>query len=139
MQIIEQTSDLWKRKNNVQLRDVRNIGAFFSSCFSHSLGDAIIDALVSNSQTFQQRYRTTFSNSISLFRTEMSKQKYLKKKMEKYLVILEVIRPTALSLIKTYFSKSPQKIWYPLVTPNSSLLHFGNFVVKCEWIVWEFC
>jgi hypothetical protein len=42
----------------------------------------------------------------------MGKEKYLKKKMEKYLVIIEVMRPTALMLIRTYFSKSPQKIWY---------------------------
>ena len=70
------------------------------------IGDTIIDTVVASSSTFQQR-------------TEMGKQKYLRRKMNKYLLIIEVIKPSALMLAKTYFSKSPEKIWYLLIIITS--------------------
>ena len=52
-------------------------------------GKEIIDALIKNSNSFQDR-------------TVFSQAKYLRKKQQKYAVWFEVRRPTALNLCETY-------------------------------------
>lgn len=60
-------------------------------------GESIIKALVSSLDSFESK-------------TDYAKEKYIKKKQKKYITVVHVVRPTALSLCEAYFDKSPQKI-----------------------------
>jgi len=60
-------------------------------------GKDIIQALVENSETWETK-------------TDFSKQKYLKKKQQKYMPRIQFIKCTAQSLCKVYHSKHPGKI-----------------------------
>lgn len=66
-------------------RDGRNSGA------------AVVNAVVSNSATFQSK-------------TKFSQEKYVRRKRNKFDVRVRVIKPTSFSLCQTYFRKSPDKI-----------------------------
>lgn len=61
-------------------------------------GKEIIQKLVENSETWDTK-------------TEFSKQKYLKKKQQKYMPRVRFIKCTAASLCRTYRAKNPGKIW----------------------------
>lgn len=61
-------------------------------------GQEIIQALVENSETWDTK-------------TEFSKQKYLKKKQQKYMPRVQFLKCTAESLCRTYRLKNPMKIW----------------------------
>ena len=76
-------------------------------------GKQIIDALVSNSETFQAR-------------TAFSKVKYLRKKKEKYAVWFEARRPTALNLCETYHRSSPDRICHLRPDSLALLLNVAN-------------
>ncbi len=60
-------------------------------------GAEIIQALISSSATYESK-------------TEYSKEKWLKKKQEKYYTIVEVTKPTAYTLCNCYFKKHHKKI-----------------------------
>jgi tRNA (adenine-N(1)-)-methyltransferase non-catalytic subunit len=61
-------------------------------------GKEIIQKLVENSKTWDSK-------------TEFSKQKYLKKKQQKYMPRVRFLKCTPANLCMTYRSKSPAKIW----------------------------
>lgn len=65
-------------------------------------GQEIIQKLVENSETWDTK-------------TEFSKQKYLKKKQQKYMPRVQFLKCTAESLCRTYRLKNPLKIWYVLL------------------------
>lgn len=67
-----------------------------------STGADIIKALIESSSTFDTK-------------TEYSKEKWLKKKQEKYYTIVEVTKPTAYTLCSSYFKKHHKKIKYKLI------------------------
>ncbi len=60
-------------------------------------GGELISKIIENSETFQKR-------------TKFSQEKYLRKKMQKYLVRFEVKKPTALELCEAYSQTAPNKI-----------------------------
>eukprot|EP01121_Diplochlamys_sp_Union-15-3_P014407 TRINITY_DN4588_c0_g1_i1.p1 TRINITY_DN4588_c0_g1~~TRINITY_DN4588_c0_g1_i1.p1 ORF type:complete len:450 (+),score=56.46 TRINITY_DN4588_c0_g1_i1:71-1420(+) len=62
-------------------------------------GSTIVQALISHSETWDQK-------------TGMAKAKYLRKKIEKHVHIVEVIKPSAYSIARAYFSKAAPKIHY---------------------------
>jgi len=76
-------------------------------------GEAIIETLVKNSQTFEGR-------------TVFSKAKYLRKKREKYSVWFEARRPTALSLCESYHRYAPEKICNLRPDSLAYLLNLAN-------------
>lgn len=64
-------------------------------------GESIVRALVSSLESFESK-------------TDYAKEKYIKKKQQKYITVVHVVRPTALGLCEAYFDKSPQKILYAI-------------------------
>ena len=60
-------------------------------------GQGIINQLIENSATFGQK-------------TQFSQAKWLKKKAQKYLVTIQIIKPSALELCDTYHTNYPDKI-----------------------------
>ena len=60
-------------------------------------GGELISKIIENSETFQKR-------------TKFSQEKYLRKKMQKYLVRFEVKKPTVLELCEAYSQTGPNKI-----------------------------
>lgn len=70
---------------------------------SGATGREIIQKLVENSETWDTK-------------TDFSKQKYLKKKQQKYMPRVRFLPCTAESLCRTYRTKNPGKIWFVWLT-----------------------
>ena len=87
-------------------------------------GQQIIDALVQNSKTYQER--TTFS-----------KVKYLKKKKEKYAVWFEARKPTALNLCETYLRSQPERICHMRPDSLALVLNLANISFESHVLLVE--
>jgi len=90
-------------------------------------GKAIIEKLIENSDTFQQK-------------TEYSKAKYLKKKKEKYLPIYQILRPTARTLAELYMQgRMKRKILNMRLDTISQILTYSNVAAHRNVLVMESC
>ena len=76
-------------------------------------GKEIIDSLIQNSSTYNMK-------------TQFSKEKWLKKKMQKYMVTFEVMEPTASALCELYFLTKPVQICYLRPDMLGLLLNMAN-------------
>ncbi|RHY45651.1 hypothetical protein DYB30_013074 [Aphanomyces astaci] len=76
-------------------------------------GSALIAKLVENSDTWDTK-------------TEFSKQKYLKKKQQKYMPRIQMVRCTAIALCDVYHSRQPAKILNLRYDIIGQILSYGN-------------
>jgi tRNA (adenine-N(1)-)-methyltransferase non-catalytic subunit len=89
-------------------------------------GESIISALVERSVTFKDK-------------TAFSKEKWIKRKQNKYLTILEIIRPTSFTLCRGYFMKTPKKICGLRSDTISQILTLSNVYANQSVICYEEC
>eukprot|EP01125_Pyxidicula_operculata_P012013 TRINITY_DN393_c1_g2_i2.p2 TRINITY_DN393_c1_g2~~TRINITY_DN393_c1_g2_i2.p2 ORF type:complete len:454 (-),score=104.79 TRINITY_DN393_c1_g2_i2:1943-3223(-) len=89
-------------------------------------GAAIIQALVDSSSTFNNK-------------TELSKEKYIKKKAKKHLKIVEVVKPTGFAICKAYHAKNPQKINGLRFDTLSQMLTYANAQANINLMIYEDC
>ncbi|DBA03000.1 TPA: hypothetical protein N0F65_003188 [Lagenidium giganteum] len=85
-------------------------------------GQEIIKALVENSETWDAK-------------TEFSKQKYLKKKQQKYMPRVRFLKCTAESLCRTYRLKNPSKILNMREDTLGQILAYANIHAKAQVLV----
>jgi hypothetical protein len=74
----------------------------------------IIQQLVANSETFQQK-------------TEFSQAKYLKKKQRKYLQLVTVLRPCTRLIAQLFFDRSQAKIMYAVHCIPAEAVHVRQY------------
>ena len=89
-------------------------------------GKEIIQMLVENSSTWETK-------------TEFSKQKYLKKKQQKYMPRVRFLRCTAESLCRTYRLKNPSKICNLREDTLGQILVYGNIFAGAQVLVVDTC
>eukprot|EP01112_Ceratiomyxa_fruticulosa_P020492 TRINITY_DN698_c0_g3_i2.p1 TRINITY_DN698_c0_g3~~TRINITY_DN698_c0_g3_i2.p1 ORF type:complete len:495 (-),score=118.58 TRINITY_DN698_c0_g3_i2:42-1526(-) len=89
-------------------------------------GSDVIKALTENSTTFAQK-------------TAFSQEKYIKKKQQKHLVTIKVIRPTAKSIATAYYDKNPSKIHYLRPDSLAYILSQANLHPNSTNLVIEDC
>ncbi|KAF1787833.1 tRNA (adenine(58)-N(1))-methyltransferase non-catalytic subunit TRM6 [Phytophthora cactorum] len=89
-------------------------------------GKEIIQKLVENSSTWDTK-------------TEFSKQKYLKKKQQKYMPRVRFLRCTAESLCRTYRLKNPAKICNLREDSLGQMLVYGNIFAGGQVLVVDTC
>ncbi|CAI5722555.1 unnamed protein product [Hyaloperonospora brassicae] len=89
-------------------------------------GEEIILKLVENSSTWENK-------------TEFSKQKYLKKKQQKYMPRVRFLRCTAESLCRTYRLKNPAKICNLREDSLGQILVYGNIFAGAQVLVVDTC
>ncbi|GMF15076.1 unnamed protein product [Phytophthora lilii] len=89
-------------------------------------GKEIIQKLVENSSTWETK-------------TEFSKQKYLKKKQQKYMPRVRFLRCTAESLCRTYRLKNPAKICNLREDSLGQILVYGNIFAGGQVLVVDTC
>lgn len=89
-------------------------------------GKEIIQALVENSETWDTK-------------TEFSKQKYLKKKQQKYMPRVQFLKCTAESLCRTYRLKNPMKICNLREDSLGQILVYGNIYAGAQVLVVDTC
>uniref|UniRef100_H3GKX8 tRNA (adenine(58)-N(1))-methyltransferase non-catalytic subunit TRM6 n=1 Tax=Phytophthora ramorum TaxID=164328 RepID=H3GKX8_PHYRM len=89
-------------------------------------GKEIIQKLVENSSTWETK-------------TEFSKQKYLKKKQQKYMPRVRFLRCTAESLCRTYRLKNPAKICNLREDSLGQILVYGNIFAGGHVLVVDTC
>ena len=87
-------------------------------------GQQIIDALVQNSKTYQER-------------TAFSKVKYLRKKKEKYAVWFEARKPSALNLCETYHRSQPERICHMRPDSLAFVLNLANISFESHVLLVE--
>lgn len=87
-------------------------------------GQEIIDQLVQNSETWAQK-------------TKFSKQKYIRKKREKYSIIFEVRRPTALNLCEAYHFTQSSKICNLRPDSLALMLNIANINYQSRVLIVE--
>lgn len=85
-------------------------------------GDEIIEALVTNSSTFEKK-------------TSFSQEKYLLKKQKKYSPRVLLRRPTARSICEAYFKKRPEQIGFLRIDTLSLLLSMANVTSNSDVLV----
>ncbi|ESO87742.1 hypothetical protein LOTGIDRAFT_234974 [Lottia gigantea] len=78
-------------------------------------GEEIVDKLIENSQTFQNK-------------TEFSQEKYIKKKKEKHVAVIRVLKPTTRLVFEMFYRNSPADIGYMRVDTFSQILAFANII-----------
>ncbi|RLN45640.1 hypothetical protein BBJ29_009322 [Phytophthora kernoviae] len=93
---------------------------------SGASGKEIIQKLVENSSTWDTK-------------TEFSKQKYLKKKQQKYMPRVRFLRCTAESLCRTYRLKNPAKICNMREDSLGQILVYGNTFAGGQVMVVDTC
>ncbi|KAG2505788.1 hypothetical protein BBO99_00009362 [Phytophthora kernoviae] len=93
---------------------------------SGASGKEIIQKLVENSSTWDTK-------------TEFSKQKYLKKKQQKYMPRVRFLRCTAESLCRTYRLKNPAKICNMREDSLGQILVYGNIFAGGQVMVVDTC
>eukprot|EP00057_Strongylocentrotus_purpuratus_P031072 XP_783506.2 PREDICTED: tRNA (adenine(58)-N(1))-methyltransferase non-catalytic subunit TRM6 [Strongylocentrotus purpuratus] len=89
-------------------------------------GQEIVDQLVENSSTFNER-------------TVYSKAKYLKKKRNKYIVRFVVLRPCIRLMCEMYFNKAPSKVIQIRIDTMAQLLSAANVQSGSKVMVLENC
>jgi len=89
-------------------------------------GKEIIETLVENSTTFFDK-------------NEYSKVKYLKKKKQKYLNYVVVLRPNARLLVEVYYAQGPHKILNLRVDSLGQILTMCNVHSGAQYMVCESC
>ena len=72
-------------------------------------------------------------------KTEFSKQKYLKKKQQKYMPRVRFLRCTAESLCRTYRLKNPAKICNLREDSLGQILVYGNIFAGAQVLVVDTC
>ncbi|CAF2303084.1 hypothetical protein HID58_016599 [Brassica napus] len=85
-------------------------------------GDEIIEALIANSKTFDQKF-------------QLSQEKYKLKKQKKYAPKLLLRRPFARSICEAYFKKYPNRIGFIRVDALSLLLTMANVTAHSDVLV----
>ncbi|CAG7908631.1 unnamed protein product [Brassica rapa] len=85
-------------------------------------GDEIIEALIANSKTFDQKF-------------QLSQEKYKLKKQKKYAPKLLLRRPFARSICEAYFKKYPARIGFIRVDALSLLLTMANVTAHSDVLV----
>ncbi|KAI9912620.1 hypothetical protein PsorP6_006202 [Peronosclerospora sorghi] len=109
--------------NSAQTLKQTDIGALREKGAS---GEEIIQKLVENSSTWETK-------------TEFSKQKYLKRKQQKYMPRVRFLRCTADSLCRTYRLKNPAKICNMREDSLGQLLVYGNIFAEAQVLVVDTC
>eukprot|EP00803_Ostreobium_quekettii_P010479 evm.model.scf_155.6 EVM.evm.TU.scf_155.6 scf_155:79033-84542(+) len=89
-------------------------------------GPEIIDALVANSSTFQER-------------TEFSQDKYKKKKAKKYCPYFTVLRPTAMNVCEGVFQYAAGQLGYLRPDILAIMLCMGNVAAHKKVLVVDTC
>ncbi|GIL49642.1 hypothetical protein Vafri_5885 [Volvox africanus] len=93
---------------------------------SGKAGTEIIEALISNSATFQNK-------------TEFSQDKYKKRKVKKYLTYVTVMKPTSRIVSQAYYDKTPEK--FPCMRPDTLavMLSLANVAAGAKVLVADRC
>jgi tRNA (adenine-N(1)-)-methyltransferase non-catalytic subunit len=89
-------------------------------------GAAIVDALITNSSTFQNK-------------TEFSKAKYVTKKQMKYQQRCRMVRCTPMSVCEAMFLKEPRKMLNMREDTLGQILSYSNVCAGCQVLVMETC
>jgi tRNA (adenine-N(1)-)-methyltransferase non-catalytic subunit len=66
-------------------------------------------------------------------------EKYIKRKAKKYLLQIDVLRPTAASICETYFKKDPWKIQYMRHDTLAILLSLANIGAHGDVLLLDDC
>lgn len=99
-----------------------------------------IEALKAKGVTGRDMVRSVVKNSTTFkAKTTFAQDKYVKRKLQKYNVRVRVVRPTALSICETYFSKAPDKIMGMRPDALGLLLGFSGVRAGCRALVYENC
>ncbi|KDO24610.1 hypothetical protein SPRG_10142 [Saprolegnia parasitica CBS 223.65] len=106
-----------QKLSNVQIAELRASGVN---------GPELIAKLVENSDTWDTK-------------TEFSKQKYLKKKQQKYMPRIQMVRCTAMSLAEVYHARQPFKILNLRADTLGQLLQYGNVYAGAQVLVVDTC
>ncbi|OQR86726.1 tRNA (adenine-N(1)-)-methyltransferase non-catalytic subunit trm6 [Achlya hypogyna] len=106
-----------QKLSNVEIAELRASGVN---------GSELIAKLVENSDTWDTK-------------TEFSKQKYLKKKQQKYMPRIQMVRCTAMSLCEVYHARQPYKILNLRADTLGQLLQYGNVYAGGQVLVVDTC
>ncbi|PNH11755.1 tRNA (adenine(58)-N(1))-methyltransferase non-catalytic subunit trm6 [Tetrabaena socialis] len=93
---------------------------------SGKAGAEIVEALCSNSATFQNK-------------TEFSQDKYKRRKAKKYNTYLTVRKPIARIICDAYYDKAPERVWYLRHDSLAVLLSLANVAAGAKVLVVESC
>ncbi|KXZ53340.1 hypothetical protein GPECTOR_7g1234 [Gonium pectorale] len=93
---------------------------------SGKAGKEIIDALCSNSATFQTK-------------TEFSQDKYKRRKAKKYLTYVTVRKPTARIVCEAFYDKQPERVWHLRHDSLAIMLSLANVAAGARVLVVEHC
>lgn len=72
-------------------------------------------------------------------KTALAQDKYMKKKLQKYDMRIRLVRPTALSLCETYFSKNPEKVMSLRTDALAMILGYSGVRAGVRALVYETC
>ncbi|KAG2484255.1 hypothetical protein HYH03_016900 [Edaphochlamys debaryana] len=89
-------------------------------------GSEIIEALISNSATFQNK-------------TEFSQDKYKRRKAKKYITHLTVRKPSARLICEAYSEKHPERVWHLRHDTLACALSLANVCAGAKVLVVEQC
>ncbi|RHY26646.1 hypothetical protein DYB32_007430 [Aphanomyces invadans] len=106
-----------QKLSNVEIAELRAQGVN---------GSALIAKLVENSDTWDTK-------------TDFSKQKYLKKKQQKYMPRIQMVRCTAMALCDVYHVRQPSKILNLRFDIIGQILSYGNIYAGAQVMVVETC
>lgn len=93
---------------------------------SQKKGDEIVKELIENSATFEQK-------------TKFSKEKYIKRKKEKYCKYVTACNPSSINVCQYYFDKDPSRLNYMRFDALSELLNFANIYSNTQVLLFETC
>lgn len=107
---------------------------------NQALDQAAIEGLKRSGVRGEEMVRTVAGGSRTFkSKTVFAQDKYVKRKMQKYDLRVRVVRPTALSICETYFSKNPEKILCMRPDALALLLGFSGVRAGVRAIVHETC
>lgn len=107
--------------NTAQKLSAHDIHRMRMDCAS---GKDIVDALVANSTTFQNK-------------TAYSQEKYKRKKQKKYAPSFVLRRPSSRRICEAYFIKSPQKIGFLRMDTMGLMMSLANVAAYAEVLVMD--
>jgi tRNA (adenine58-N1)-methyltransferase non-catalytic subunit len=109
------------------------------SC-NQALDQAAIEGLKRSGVSGEEMVRTVAGGSRTFqAKTVFAQDKYVKRKLQKYDVRVRVVRPTALSICETYFSKNPEKVLCMRPDALALLLGFSGVRAGVRALVYETC
>jgi tRNA (adenine58-N1)-methyltransferase non-catalytic subunit len=115
-------------------RDVRDLDE------NQVLDQAAIEGLKRRGVSGQEMVRTVADNSRTFRgKTLFAQDKYVKRKLRKYDLRVRVVRPTALSICETYFSKNPEKVLGMRPDALGLVLGYSGVRAGVRAIVYETC